>query len=127
MEVPVKKTTERGKIETASEKPTFVPSVDIYETEKDVVLIADMPGVGKDSLNVMLDQGLLTIRGKVKLDLPEHSEVRYRELEFGDYERTFRLGPEVSSTSMDASFEDGVLRVVFPKSDWASTKRIEVK
>lgn len=127
MEVPVKKTTERGRVEAASDRPTFAPCVDVLETAKDVILVADMPGVSKDGLSVTLDQGLLTIRGKVNLGLPDNAELDYCELDFGDYERTFRLGPEVSSSNLDASFEDGVLRLVFPKSDWASTKKIEVK
>jgi len=127
MEVPVKKTAERGQIEPASERETQLPGVDILETENDVVLLADLPGVRKENLAVTLDQGVLSIRGKTNVDLPDRAELRYREVEFGEYFRSFRLGPEVSGAKMEASFEDGVLRIVFPKSDWASTKKIEVK
>jgi len=127
MEVPVKKSPDRGQIEPASERETQLPGVDILEAEDNVVLLADLPGVRKDDLEVTLDQGVLSIRGKTKVDLPDRAEPRYREVEFGEFARSFRLGPEVSGAKMEASFEDGVLRIVFPKSDWASTKRIEVK
>ena len=126
MDMRVKK-TERNQVEPASERGAAMPSVDIMETGKGVVLVADLPGVKKDGLGVTLDQGVLTIRGKAKVDLPDKAELRYREFEFGEFARSFRLGPEVSGTNMDASFEDGVLRITFPKSDWATTKKIEVK
>jgi HSP20 family protein len=127
MEVPVKKNVGPGQVEPAAEKEAYTPAVDILETPKNVVLFADLPGVPKEALSVTLDQGTLTIRGKGKVELPPNAELRYREVEFGDFSRSFRLGPEVSGEGMEAVFEDGVLRVVFPKSDWASTKKIEVK
>lgn len=127
MEVPVKKAADRAQVEPASEKESYLPGVDIFETEKNVVLLADLPGVKKEALSVTLDQGVLKIQGKTRVGLPENAEPRYREVEFGDFSRSFRLGPEVSGANMEALFEDGVLRLVFPKSDWASTKKIDVK
>lgn len=126
MEVRIKK-SDRGQVEPTSDKNADMPSVDILETENGVVLIADLPGVKKEGLGVMLDQGVLTIQGRASVELPERADLRYREVEFGDFSRSFRLGPEVSGANMDASFEDGVLRITFAKSDWAMTKKIEVK
>jgi len=127
MEAPLKKNVDRGQVEPAAEKDSYLPAVDILETEKNVVLLADLPGVPKEGIAVTLDQGVLVIRGKPKAGIPENSDLKYKEVEFGDFTRSFRLGPEVTGNGMEAVFEDGVLRLVFPKSDWASTKKIEVK
>lgn len=127
MDVPVKRMSERGKVAPATEDFSCPPLTDIGETGEKVILKADLPGVSKDDLKVTVDKGLLTIEGRARLDLPDKAELRFKELDFGTFSRSFRLGSEVSSGKMEAKLEDGVLKVVFPKSDWAVAKKIEVK
>lgn len=127
MDVPVKKGTESGKLSKWSGETACEPLTDIVETGQQVILKADLPGVSKDDLKVTLDKGLLTIEGRSKVDLPDKADLLFQEIEFGRFYRGFRLGSDVSSGKLDASFEDGVLKVVLPKSDWAAVKKIEVK
>lgn len=127
MDVPVKKGTEGGKLSRWSGETTCEPLTDIVETGQQVILRADLPGVSKDDLKVTLDRGMLTIEGRSKVDLPDNADLLYQEIDFGRFLRTFRLGSEVSSGKVDASFEDGVLKVTLPKSEWAAVKKIEVK
>jgi len=92
-----------------------------------VVVLADVPGALKDSVNITVDQGVLTLSARVKIDLPEHAELRYAEAGLGDFSRQFRLGADVDRDKMEASLIDGVLRISIPKTDWAKTRKIEVK
>lgn len=126
MEVPVKK-EEKTEIEHASETPHYVPDVDIFESENGVVVLADVPGALKESVNITVDQGVLTLNARVKVELPENAELRYSEAGYGDFSRQFRLGADVDKDKMEASLIDGVLRISIPKSDWAKTRKIEVK
>jgi len=126
MEVPVKK-EEKNEIEYASETPHYIPEVDIFESENCVVVLADVPGALKESVNITVDQGVLTLNARVKVELPENAELRYSEAGYGDFSRQFRLGADVDRDKMEASLVDGVLRISIPKSDWAKTRKIEVK
>ena len=127
MDVPVKKKAEPSDVEHASDRPYFVPGVDIYESEEAVTVLASLPGVPKDSVVVTVDEGVLSLTGKVRSDLADDAEGRYCECEVGDFFRSFRLGPGVDGARMEASMSDGILTLVVPKSDWAKTKKIEVK
>jgi len=126
MEVPIKK-EEKTEIEHVSEVPHYLPDVDIFESESGVVVLADVPGALKDSVNITVDQGVLTLNARVKIDLPENAELIYSEAGYGDFSRQFRLGADVNRDGMEASLVDGVLRISIPKSDWAKTRKIEVK
>jgi HSP20 family molecular chaperone IbpA len=126
MEVPVKK-QESSEIEHASDRAQYVPEVDIYESENGVVVLADLPGAVKESVNITVDQGVLSIHARSGVELPPCSELRYAETGFGDFSRQFRLGADVDRDKMEASLVDGVLKLFIPKSDWAKTRKIEVK
>jgi len=126
MEVPVRKTG-NTEIEHASDRPQYMPDVDIYETEEGVVVLADLPGATRESVNITVEQGILTIHAGTGIELPAGAELRYSEAGVGDFSRQFRLGADVDREKMEASFVDGVLKIAMPKSDWARTRKIEVK
>lgn len=127
MDVPVKKGIESGSLSRSSGETACEPLTDIVETGQQVLLKVDLPGVSKEDLKVTVDRGLLTIEGRSRVDLPDKADLIYQEIDFGRFYRSFRLGSEVSGGKLDASFEDGVLKVVLPKSEWAAVKKIEVK
>src|SRR5690349_23937420 len=77
--------------ERTHEKLVFVPRVDIYETETGLVVVADLPGVGPEGLEVTVEQRVLSIYGRVKEDTPEGYSQAYREYDVGDFERQFTL------------------------------------
>lgn len=127
MEVPVRQESKTSEIEHASDRQRYVPRVDIYESEEAVTLVADLPGVAKENVTLTLEQGILTVTGRMSDPGFESADERYCECGSGDFHRSFRLGPQVDEAKMEAAMEDGVLRLRIPKSDWAKTRKIEVK
>lgn len=106
---------------------TFSPAVDIYETEAGVVLLADMPGVDMNDVDIMLEKNLLTIRGMVEEPTAESYELAYAEYPIGDYERTFALSDEVDKSKIEATMKNGVLRLLLPKAEEAKVRKIAVR
>ena len=107
--------------------PTFTPTVDIFETEKALTLVADMPGVHADNLSIDLHENILSLIGEVKA--PEGTEERdvYREYRTGQYVREFSLGKFIDQANIEADLTDGVLRLILPKVEEAKPRKIEVK
>jgi len=105
----------------------FSPAVDILETKNDLKLYADMPGVDQNSINVTIDQGVLTIQGNVDTTQIEGYELEYQEYDIGDYQRTFTLTDTVDQDKISANYRNGVLELILPKAEEAKPKRIEVK
>ena len=111
--------------ETA-ERParTVSPRVDIYETEKSYVLLADMPGVAPDGLDVQAERETLVVRGRVQR--PEGTP-DYQEFEVADYHRVFMLTQDLDTSGIAAVLRDGVLRVEIPKSPDVLPRKIPVR
>ena len=111
--------------EMTREGSYFVPNVDIFEDENQLVLLADMPGVDKDGVEIDLEDGQLRIQGKVSGDVP--GDYVISEYSIGDYTRTFALSNVIDQENIQASMKNGVLRVVLPKSDVSKPRKISVK
>ena len=105
----------------------FTPAVDIFETDKEITLLADMPGVKAGDLNIDLRKNVITLDGDVKS--PEGSgEVDIiREYRTGKYYRQFTLSQVIDQAKIDAKLKDGVLRLRLPKVEAATPRRIAVK
>jgi HSP20 family molecular chaperone IbpA len=103
---------------------TVVPLVDICEGEKAFVLLADMPGVGPDGLDIVAERNTLIIRGRV--DGPA-SAPDYQEFELANYHRAFTLTEDLDTGGITATLRDGVLRVEIPKSPRVQPKKIPVR
>jgi HSP20 family molecular chaperone IbpA len=103
---------------------TIVPRVDLYETDTRFVLLADMPGVTSDGLEVTAERESLTIRGRV--DAPERTP-DYQEFELGEYYRTFTLTDDLDTDGVTGTLRDGVLTVEIPKSPRVQPKKIPVR
>lgn len=104
----------------------YAPNVDILETEEEILLAVDMPGVDEKSVDIALEKNVLTIYGSVDLEIPEKFKPAREEYCTGDYERKFTISQDVDSQGIRASLKDGVLRVTLPKSDRAKTRKIAV-
>jgi HSP20 family molecular chaperone IbpA len=94
----------------------FVPRVDIYETEDSITLVADMPGVDESSVDITLENRVLTVKGFVEPEWPENYSLAYAEYQVGDYERTFTLTDVIDEEGIGATVRDGVLRLRLPKA-----------
>jgi HSP20 family molecular chaperone IbpA len=121
---------EKQELSTAAErtKPglVFTPEVDIFETDRDITLLANMPGVAADDIAINLDNGVLTISGDVKpWESAEEQDVLV-EFEIGQYYRQFTLSDTVDQGKIEAKVENGVLRLVLPKAEKAMPKKIAV-
>ncbi len=122
VEAPTPAGTERTRT-----RRVYVPRTDIYETEDALVLVADMPGVAPDGLDVTLEARELTIRGRTRDAAPEGYSPVYREYEAGDYERAFTLSEDIDAGKIEARLGDGVLRLTLPKAGPAQARRIQVQ
>jgi HSP20 family protein len=103
---------------------TISPPVDIYETEKSYVLLADMPGVAPNGLEVIAERDELIVRGRVERPAAAPD---YQEFELGDYYRAFTLTEDLDTDGINAALRDGVLRVEIPKSPKVQPKKIPVR
>ncbi|MBQ6472248.1 MAG: Hsp20/alpha crystallin family protein [Victivallales bacterium] len=104
------------------------PRVDITENEKEVLLVADMPGVGQNGVDVDLERNVQTIKGTRTAEVMEGFELTNAEFQpVYSYERQFTLGDTIDRENISASMKDGVLRLVLPKVAEAAPRRIVVK
>ena len=104
----------------------FTPDVDIFEDERQITLLADMPGVAPDAITIDLDDGLLSINGDVKpFEKAEEKDVIV-EFEIGRYARQFTLSEAIDQSKIEAKLDDGVLRLTLPKAEKAMPRQIAV-
>ena len=121
-----KKTELQSAVEQTRPGLVFSPAVDIYETEKVLTLLADMPGVRPKDLTIDLKDNVLTLSGEV--DLPENKEEVdvFREYRTGKYYRQFSLSEMIDQAKIEAKMKDGVLNLVLPKVEKAMPRRITI-
>ena len=110
---------------TSSERPV-TPAVDIFEDAGGITLLADMPGVCKDRLDIKLDGDNLSIEGAVELDLPSEMRALWAEVSVPRFQRSFTLSRELDASRIEANLKDGVLTLRVPKQAHAQPRRIEV-
>ncbi|MGA7144019.1 MAG: Hsp20/alpha crystallin family protein [Desulfobacterales bacterium] len=105
----------------------FTPSVDIFETERELTVLADLPGVTTENLTIDLRENTLTLTGEVEPFEEAHEEDILVEYEVGKYYRQFSLSNLIDQSKIDAKLTDGVLRLTLPKVEEAKPRKIEVK
>ena len=104
----------------------FTPDVDICEDERQITLLADMPGVATDDIKIDLNDNVLSISGDVKpFEGGDEKDVLI-EFEIGRYYREFTLSEVIDQSTIEAKLEDGVLRLILPKAEKAIPRRISV-
>ena len=122
---------EKAEVTTPAEQTrpglVFTPAVDIFETDKEITLLADMPGVKTDNLNIDLRDNVLTLDGDVKSPEADNEVDVFREYRTGKYYRQFNLSELIDQANIDAQLKDGVLRLTLPKVEAAKPRQITVK
>jgi HSP20 family protein len=113
--------------ERTRERRVFIPKTDIYETEKAIVLIADLPGVDPGSVDITLEKNILTIDGYANLGEQPGLSINYSEYMPGDFHREFRLTEEINRDKIEASVSNGILNLTLPKAEEAQVKKIPIK
>ena len=112
---------------TGASTPAWAPALDIAERTDAYLMTVELPGVKLDDLEITLEDGLLTIQGERQFT-SESSEEQYHRVErsSGAFRRSITLPAHVMADEVEASMEDGVLRILVPKADEAKPKRIQV-
>jgi HSP20 family protein len=107
---------------------SFMPAVDVTEDDDKIEIHAEVPGMGKEDIDVSVENGVLTISGEKKEE-ERKEETNYHRVErrYGSFQRRMRLPEGVDDESIDAAYADGVLTVTVPKMEKASPRQIEVK
>src|SRR5256714_5776405 len=107
---------------------TFTPAVDIKENEQEISLEIELPGLKPENVEVMADNGVLTIRGEKQSERKEGEDNRYQVVErsYGTFVRTFQLPQGVDEDQIKAEFDNGVLTLTIPKEALPQPKRIQI-
>jgi HSP20 family molecular chaperone IbpA len=127
MEIQKQEEAPAEEMERTRSRRSFVPRADIYETENEIIVLADIPGANEKSVDITLEKNVLSITAYVEPAIPSGFDVTYAEYEEGDYQRSFRLSDEIDRDKIEAVVSEGVLRLNLPKSTAAKTKKIAVK
>jgi HSP20 family protein len=127
LEAQKQELTPTDETERTRDRQCFVPRADIYETEDEIIVLADFPGVDENSVDITLEKNVLTINGYVDEKQPEGYSLALAEYEVGDYTRSFRLSNEIDREGIEAMVKDGVLRLRLQKAGPAKARKISVK
>ncbi|MFO7942991.1 MAG: Hsp20/alpha crystallin family protein [Anaerolineales bacterium] len=127
MEVQEQERVPKERTERIRDKACYLPQSDIFETEENYYLVLDMPGVEENSIDITLEKNTLTINGYTDVERPEGYSLARAEYNIGDYERSFRLTDQIDHENIEASYENGVLRLSLPKAEEAKARKIKVK
>jgi HSP20 family protein len=105
----------------------MLPRVDVFEDDTGITLLADLPGVPKDQLELKVDGDALLIEGQVMPGTPDRLEPVYAEVRVPRYRRVFTLSRELDPSRIEANLKDGVLTLRIPKQEHAQPRRIQVQ
>ena len=107
--------------------PTFLAPVDMYETENDFVIVADVPGATSEDVDVQSSDGVLNLRARIAPRLAKDARSMLNEYRVGDFARSFRFGTDVDSTKITAELSAGVLTIRVPKAEEVRPRKIAVQ
>ena len=119
------RTTGEKTLATRDETRYMAPPVDIYETEDALTVVVDLPGVDKDEVDVRVEDGILTIKGKADYTPP--ANLLRGEFNLQGYYRQFQLSDEVDQNRISAESKNGVLTIHLPKAEKSKPKQIKVR
>jgi len=105
----------------------FAPTADIYEAENDLTVILEMPGVEKNNVDIRVEDGALSVEGRLDLTKYKGLQPLYTEYNIGHYARSFRLSSKIDQNKIAAEMKDGVLSLKLPKVEEAKPRTIQVR
>ena len=126
-EVPVQQKREVEK-EQESTRPTraFMATSDIFETEEALTVTLEMPGVSKDNVDVGIENGMLTVEGRIDFGKYDGLQPVYSEYNVGPYRRSFRISSRIDQERISADMRDGIVTLILPKAEETKARRIKV-
>jgi HSP20 family molecular chaperone IbpA len=105
----------------------YVPATDVYETEEALTVVMEVPGVGREDVEIELKDDVLRVEGRIDFSKYEGMEPVYTEYNVGHWTRSFALTDKVDQERIDARLEDGVLTLTLPKTAEARPRRIAIR
>src|SRR5436190_17313061 len=105
---------------------TFLPTTDIFETDSSLTLILEMPGVDKGNVDISIENGVLTVQGRLDFSKYQDLQPVYTEYNVGHYRRAFTLSNKIDQGKISAEMNQGVLTLVLPKAEETRPRRIAV-
>ena len=121
------KTQEAASAERTKDRPIYNPAVDILEDADNLYIYADMPGADDKSVNVSLENDVLTIEAQSQDVSFDKHDVTYTEYGEGDYYRAFTLNETIDRDKIEARMKNGVLNIVLPKAEAVKPRSIPIK
>ena len=121
-----KKEEQAVQAQTPQTESIYVPNVDISESNECIRLVADMTGVDQKSVDVTVENNVLTVEGHAQVESPEGYELVGQEYGVGKYRRDFTLSNDVDTDGIKARVRHGVLEVTIPKREAAKTRKVEI-
>lgn len=113
--------------ETLRDRRIFVPRTDIYESKDELVLVMDVPGVSEESIDIVLEKNVLTIRAFPAYERPADLTLAYSEYGEGDFQRSFALSDEIDREKIEARVKNGVLYLHLGKAGQMKPQKIMVR
>lgn len=108
-------------------RDSFIPGIDISETDNQFLISAELPGMEKDNIEISLDNGRLSISGERKFEHEEDGKKFHRvETRYGSFNRSFQLPDNVDEESIQATYENGLLNISIDKAEDKVKKKIEI-
>jgi HSP20 family protein len=105
----------------------FLPTADIFETEEALAVVLEMPGVDRNNIDVNVDNGVLTIEGRIDFNKYEGLQPVYSEYNIGPFRRSFRISSQTDQDKIQAEMHNGVITLTLPKAEQAKPRRIELR
>ncbi len=116
----------QSKEEGTTPTRAFLPTTDIYETDQGLTVVMEMPGVDKGNVDISLENGVLTVEGRIDFSKYQHLQPVYSEYNIGNYRRSFSLPETVDQEKIAAEMKDGVLTLTLPKAEKAKPRKIAI-
>jgi len=104
----------------------FLPTTDIYETDQALTVVMEMPGVDKEKVEINVEDGVLTVEGRIDFSKYEALQPVYTEYNIGNFRRSFDLSNSIDQDKIRADMKDGVLTLTLPKAEQAKPRKIAV-
>jgi len=111
----------------ANDSRALTPRVDVIEDERGITLLADLPGVSREQLEIKVDGETLTIEGEMNLAMPQGMEATHAEVSVPRFRRTFSLSKELDTDKLQAELKQGVLKLRIQKAEHAKPRKIAVQ
>ena len=103
-----------------------MPVTDIFETPETLTVVLEMPGVDRNSVEASVQDGVVTIEGRIDFSKYEGMQPMYTEYNVGHYARSFEISNKIDQSKINAQMKDGVVTIVLPKAEQAKPRKIEI-